>query len=79
LLQYIITQSKLQTANSKTSTSTKNKKTNGGRLFYFKERYDITMALYPIPKEQKTEDTFLAKAYFLKHSQANSLISDKYV
>jgi len=38
------------------------------------------MGLYPIPEEQKTEeDKFLAKAYFLKDSQANSLIPDKYV
>jgi len=45
-----------------------------------KEHYHVTMGLYPIPEEQKTEeDKFLAKAYFLKDSQANSLIPDKYV
>jgi hypothetical protein len=38
------------------------------------------MGLYPIPKEQETEeDKFLAKAYFLKDNQAISLIPDKYV
>jgi hypothetical protein len=38
------------------------------------------MGLYPIPEEQETEeDTFLAKAYILKESQAISLIPDKYV
>jgi len=38
------------------------------------------MRLYPIPKQQKLEkDKLLAKAYFLKGSQAIPLIPDKYV
>jgi len=45
-----------------------------------KEHYNVTKGLYRIPKEQKAEeDKFLAKAYFLKDSQANSQIPDKYV
>jgi hypothetical protein len=45
-----------------------------------KEHYNVTMGLYQIPKQQKTEeDQFLAKAYFLKDSQDISLIPDKYV
>ena len=45
-----------------------------------KEHHDVTMGLYPIPREQKTEeDPFLDKAYFLRDGQANSVIPDKYV
>jgi hypothetical protein len=80
LLQYRIAQSKLQIAHSKTNFQQKPKKANGGRRFYLKEQYNVTMGLYPIPKQQKTkEDPFLAKAYFLKDSQDISLIPDKYV
>ena len=79
LLQSIIAQSELQIAHSKTNFQQKNTKANGG-LFYLKEYYDVTMGLYPIPKEQKTEeDPFLAKAYFLKDSQDITPIPDKYV
>jgi hypothetical protein len=57
------------------------KRANGGRRFYLKEQYNVTMSLYPIPKQQKTEeDPFLAKAYFLKDSRQDiSLIPDKCV
>jgi len=43
------------------------RQTDVGRFFYLKEHYNVTMGLYPIPKQQKTEEyPSLLKHTFLK-------------
>jgi len=56
-----------------------NRQTDEGRIFYLKEHYNVMIVLCKHQTPQNKKSTFLAKAYYLTDSQANSLIPDKYV
>jgi len=74
MLQSIIAQSKFQIAHSLTSFQQKTK-TKMEEDFLFRGALQCNNGLVSKPKQQKTEENkFLAKAYFLKHSQTISLI-----
>jgi len=58
----------------------KNQKGRCRKTLLFEGELRCNNGLVSSPQRQETEEEkFLAKAYFLKDNQANSLIPDKYV